>query len=33
VAEHPAEHLEFVRFVCFDEATLAVYRHCLDQLG
>ena len=33
VGEHPAEHLELVRFVCFDEATLAVYRHCLDQLG
>jgi len=28
--ETPAEHLELVRFVCFDAATLAAYEHALS---
>ena len=31
VQNHDARHLNLVRFVCFDEGTLSVYRALLDQ--
>jgi len=33
VRAHVPEHLELVRFVCFDAGTLAVYQRVLDQAG
>ena len=33
VAAHASVHVKLVRFVCFDESTLAIYRRQLDQLG